>query len=313
MDTLLLLTTETRSVANAHLNADNASSSPSLAGLKASLLESGIWVLTEMPVTPLSTGDVLVVTDSEREAAALSLKGFPVVGYEHGEIRLSCPEIICSLEALTPEYCRALHRTLTGTQEMYSDSEVTLYRLSENEFLEAFETFRLEPYMLRASEKNYTENDVRTLYKTRLALSQFTANCGSFRVVTEGETVGYGSVFEETVGEGLLTTNRFFFVSAFWGRHLGRAIVNALVSYARTDDPVREINAFVHPDNTASAKLLLSCGFQASSLCAAKNARSSSNAASRLEALNECMPSDSAVFTLAGRSSTNTHSEADLP
>ncbi|MBP5460983.1 MAG: hypothetical protein J6Y20_02525 [Lachnospiraceae bacterium] len=53
--------------------------------------------------------------------------------------------------------------------------------LTEDEYVKFYDRFREETYMLAESGRNYTDEDVRAMYKKRVIQAQFTHNCGMFR------------------------------------------------------------------------------------------------------------------------------------
>ena len=243
----------------------------------ASLSEAGFLVLSEtvrIPEAALSadlssdsenairSSETLVITDTEAISEQLCRKGIPVVGFEHDGIRLSTPEIIDSLEALTPEYCNEVFLSLTGRGAVYENDSIALYPLTEDEFAQAFNLFRREPYMLSEAQRNFTDAEVRALCQSRRILSQFRGNYGTYRVVQNGETIGFGSVFEDTLSDDqTVTTIDFLILPECRGNGLGRTLVKALLAAVRRDDPKLTVYALVHPDNTACIALLSSCGF----------------------------------------------------
>lgn len=222
----------------------------------------GISVARSVNDISVEKAETLVVTDSEDTACRLEVEGFPVVGYEHDGIRLSCGEIIQSLSSLTPEYCETLNRSLTGRTAVFTSGPLALYPLSEAEYCDLYEAYRTEPFMLTPEQKNCTEADVRRQYRNRLAISFLTENSGMFRAELYGTPIGYGSVFEESSDYGPLTTVDYYVPPALRGRGYGTAILRALIAYARAETPERELYAYVHRDNRASLAVLRSCGFQ---------------------------------------------------
>ena len=228
----------------------------------SNLSDHGIRVSTSLPDTPLIPTEVLVVTDSAELLNTLKRDGIPAVGYEHDGIRLSCSEIILSLSVLTADYVTELHMRLTGRAAVYSDPSLTLYPMTEDEYCEVFQLYRAEPYMLTEDTRTLSEEDVRLLYQTRFALSRFAADCGMFRAVDhDGTTVGYGSVFDEVNGASFRTVISYYILPSLRRQGFGRKLALALIGFARSNNPAREIYAKVHPDNKASIRLLTSLGF----------------------------------------------------
>lgn len=205
----------------------------------------------------------LVVTDSENTARAAMKNHFPVIGWEHDGLRLSSPrEIIDSLEALTPEYCLDRLLSLSGRKPVYSGDTISLFPVSEDGFLEAYECFREEPYMLTDEQRSLDRSDVIALYRNRRALAQFTGSIGTFRAEAQGVTVGYGSIHTEDAACGSIRLTVDFYVIPERRRMgYGAAIVRALVALAHAAAASSDLYANVHPANTASARTLEACGF----------------------------------------------------
>ena len=202
----------------------------------------------------------LVVTDSDDASCTASKKLFPVIGFEHDGLRLSCREIIDSPESLTPEYCLEQLLVQSGHMPAYSDETITLFPVSENEFLEAYEHFRKEPYMLTDEQKSLDRSGVITLYRNRQVLAQFTDSIGSFRAESCGITVGYGSIYQVMENIPSLTVD-FYVLPAHRGAGFGTAIVRTLIALADSQGESQDLYAYVNPANTASMHTLKACGF----------------------------------------------------
>ena len=205
--------------------------------------------------------NTLVVTDSENVARTASENHFPLIGYEHDGIRLSCSEIIDSLEALTQEYCREELLVQTGRMPVYADDTINLFPVSEDDFLTAYEHFREEPHMLTDEQRSLDRSGVIALYRNRQALAQFTESVGSFRAESRGNTVGYGSLYTENGVAPIRMTVVFYVIPEYRRMGYGAAIVRALIAISRTDASSRDLFAVVRPANTASVRTLKACGF----------------------------------------------------
>ena len=215
-------------------------------------------------INGLSPLDTLMLTDSQEIADSVSSEGFPVVGYEHDGIRLTCSEIILSPFALTPEYALELHNRMTGNQVSFRHGNIALYFLTEDEYVKFYDRFREETYMLAESGRNYTDEDVRAMYKKRVIQAQFTHNCGMFRVVPDelGETVGYGCVTVEQSETGSRTLISYYVFPECRRLGYGLSIVRTLVALIRSNDPSRDIYADIYTENVVSARILTKAGFR---------------------------------------------------
>ena len=82
----------------------------------------------------------------------------------------------------------------------------------------------------------------------------------TFAVECEGRVIGTASYigFDESYGTVEIG---YGIRSDYWGRGLGREIVNALVWYAFETVGAQRVSARVLPENTRSAALLTACGF----------------------------------------------------
>lgn len=221
--------------------------------------------------------DTLVVTDSDDASRTALKKRFPVIGFERDGQRLSCREIIDSADSLTPEYCLEQLLFQSGRMPAYSDDTITLFPVSENEFLEAYEHFRKEPYMLTDEQKSLDRSGVITLYWNRQALSQFTDSLGSFRAESRGITVGFGSIYQvpdnltflidpqsgskNSAAALSLMTVDYYVLPAHRRKGFGTAIVRALTSLANSQSESHDLYAYVNPANTASLRTLEACVF----------------------------------------------------
>lgn len=224
----------------------------------------GITVLTDIrAIAGLSPMETLIVTDNDKIAETASINGFPVVGYEHDGIRLSCGEIILSLSVLTPTYAVELHNRMTGRYVSFRCKNMSLYPLTEDEYMEFYNLFRGEPYMLTEAGRGYTDVDVSSMYKRRIIQAQFTNNCGMFRVVPDetDEAVGYGCVLEEHSDTGLRTTISYYVYPKYRGHGFGLDIVQTLVAFIRGNTPERDIYADIYTENVISAHVLTKAGF----------------------------------------------------
>ena len=74
-------------------------------------------------VRNFDAAETLVITDEEDCALSCKSLDLPVVGFEHDNVRLSCSEIILSLEDLSAagKKLEAIPEVLTSSRERLSD------------------------------------------------------------------------------------------------------------------------------------------------------------------------------------------------
>lgn len=234
-----------------------------------------LWGRCENHATDDCDRNVLVITDLSETVLACESGNVPVWGYEHDGLRLSCREIIESLEDLTLSYLLDRYAYTTGRLPFFSDDGLSLYAIGEDEYVELYKRYRQEPYFLRDKQRSYTSDDVRELYRFREAVAAFHPGLGTFRVCPEGcpdDALAYVSACEETVGDAALLTIDFYVLPDFRGMGFGRRSVSLLLHCLRnrlaeeTDAGLPAIvHALVHAENEPSRRTLVSLGFRPSS------------------------------------------------
>lgn len=78
----------------------------------------------------------------------------------------------------------------------------------------------------------------------------------------EERVIGWGGLNVDPFDPGWGIEVAYFFHPAYWGQGFGTELVQASIEQGFTKHKLSEINAFVHPDNLASARVLEKCGFQ---------------------------------------------------
>ena len=79
---------------------------------------------------------------------------------------------------------------------------------------------------------------------------------------TKERLIGWGGLNVDPFDPGWGIEVAYFFHPAYWGQGFGTELVQASVEQGFTKHNLSEINAFVHPDNLASARVLEKCGFK---------------------------------------------------
>jgi ribosomal-protein-alanine N-acetyltransferase len=79
---------------------------------------------------------------------------------------------------------------------------------------------------------------------------------------SEGCVIGWGGLNIDPFDPGWGIEVAYFFHPAYWGRGFATELVQASVDYGFLQHNLTEINAYAHPDNGASARVLEKCGFQ---------------------------------------------------
>ncbi len=215
---------------------------------------------------------VLVITDLPETIIACASLKLPIWGYEHDGLRLSCGEIIESPENLTLSYLLERYAYTTGMLPFFTQDGLSLYTVNEDEYVNLFMLYRQEPYFLTETQRAYSENDIRSLYRSHTALASFCPGLGTYRVCPEGfpdDTVAYVSAFDETIDDTLRTTIDFYVVPECRGMGFGRRSVALLLRLLRdkmSESPdttdSSEIFALVHPENESSVRTLTAIGFR---------------------------------------------------
>ena len=256
-------------------------SSPALpASLWKEAAESGVSVRTFTGCEPvlacLSEGttaeETLFLTDSPDFAKIASRKHLPTVGYEHGGVRLSCPEIILSLRSLTLAECVSLYDSLTGRTPLYADDAFVFLPIDEETFVQYYDQFCDEPYFLTETDKQRGESSIRLLWENRRVLSALSEGFGPAEVFLKSdiaaadktaEPIGYAAAFAEHF-DGLekpVLQIEYYIRPEFRGRHLAVPMVGSLLSALNQMLPGKPVYAKVHPENAPSLAVLDRLGF----------------------------------------------------
>jgi ribosomal-protein-alanine N-acetyltransferase len=78
----------------------------------------------------------------------------------------------------------------------------------------------------------------------------------------EAKIIGWGGLNIDPFDPGWGVEVAYFFAPAYWGRGLATELVQASVEEGFGRHGLGEINAFVHRENCASARVLEKCGFR---------------------------------------------------
>jgi ribosomal-protein-alanine N-acetyltransferase len=83
-------------------------------------------------------------------------------------------------------------------------------------------------------------------------------------VILQGEEhiIGWGGLNVDPFDPGWGIEVAYFFHPLYWGKGYATELIQASLDHGLVNLGLPEINAFVHPENGASARALLKCGFQ---------------------------------------------------
>lgn len=217
-------------------------------------------------VRNFDAAETLVITDEEDCALSCKSLDLPVVGFEHDNVRLSCSEIILSLEDLSAADCISYFESLSGREVLWQSGGLSLRKMSEGSFVRFFALFRSEAYFLTEDELRADEASVRSLYRSRTLLSSLSRGFGPAEaVVTDADgkekSVGCVAAFEEPIGDAMQLTIEYFVLPGERGKGFGKCLVRVLTDACAEHFPTSPLYAVVHPDNVASLATLKACSY----------------------------------------------------
>ena len=77
-----------------------------------------------------------------------------------------------------------------------------------------------------------------------------------------GTIIGFGGLYEDPFDSGWGVEVGYFFAPAAWGNGYATELTRRCVALAEQQARWRMLRAFAHPQNAASQRVLLKCGFQ---------------------------------------------------
>ncbi len=103
-------------------------------------------------------------------------------------------------------------------------------------------------------------------FEQLLAENQTKTKYGHFLVFqkTNDQFVGYAKLVETSTDIAELG---YLFLSEFWGKGFGNEVSEILTKYSKTIAELKKVIAIIDPENEASKKILLNCGFHLHKTC----------------------------------------------
>jgi ribosomal-protein-alanine N-acetyltransferase len=139
-------------------------------------------------------------------------------------------------------------------------------KLTENDFDFYFSLYGTEEVMRFISGKPYTRDKALERFNEVIAINLKEEKTGYFKVSLKetNKPVGVAKIVMTGDDEAEMG---YVFSPEHWGKGFGGEISAGLVGYAKNIPEIKSLVAITDPENTASKKILLNCGFIMTEMC----------------------------------------------
>jgi [ribosomal protein S5]-alanine N-acetyltransferase len=141
-----------------------------------------------------------------------------------------------------------------------------LKKTTETDFDLFFSLYGNEEVMKTVNGKPYSYKEAVSRFRIVLEINKNHPGTGYFGVFLKDtkEGIGMAKIVKTQKDEAEIG---YVFHPDYWGKGFGNEISEALVTYSRTISWIKRLVAIIDPENVASRKILLKCGFKLEKAC----------------------------------------------
>jgi [ribosomal protein S5]-alanine N-acetyltransferase len=163
---------------------------------------------------------------------------------------------------------RGLKRNTSGVLDLdrMETSRTILKKTILTDFDLFFKLYGNEEVMKMTTGKPFSLSIAKKKFKLVIEINSKYKDLGYFGIYLKdsGEGIGMAKIVLTHADEAEIG---YVFMPGYWGLGFGTEITMELVNYARTLNYLSSLTAIIDPDNVASKKILLKCGFELEKVC----------------------------------------------
>jgi [ribosomal protein S5]-alanine N-acetyltransferase len=139
-------------------------------------------------------------------------------------------------------------------------------KLTEIDFEFYFNLYGNEEVMRFITGKAYTRSEAANRFREVIGINIKNKETGYFNIFLKntGQPIGIAKVVITKDNEAEIG---YVFLPEYWGKGFGSEISEELVSYSRSIKRLKSLIAITDPQNLASKKILVKCGFSLEEYC----------------------------------------------